>query len=100
MEKPVVGSIMLLFKSLGWSEKRKVFNGLHETMEKKPRSEKRRFYKNNIGSILKAYREGDVSYEEAASFLSAIRKKEKVNKSSNMQRKKTRRTEPAQENDN
>jgi hypothetical protein len=77
MEKPVIGSITLLFKSLSWDEKRKVFNRLHETMEKKPESEKRRFYKKNIGSILTAYRQGDVSFEDAVSLLSSLKKKRK-----------------------
>ena len=74
MEKPVVGSIILLFKSLSWSEKRRVFNRLHETMEKKPGSEKRRFYKKNVGSILTAYRDGDVSFEETVSLLCTLKK--------------------------
>ena len=80
MEKPVVGSMFLLFKSLSWAEKRKVFNRLHETMEKKPESEKHRFYKRNIGSILTAYREGDVSFESAVSLLSALKKKRQKGK--------------------
>ena len=75
MEKPVIGSILLLFKSLSWGEKRKVFNRLHETMERKPEFEKRRFYKKNIGSIITAYRQGDVSFEDAVSLLSALMKK-------------------------
>ena len=80
MEKPVIGSMFLLFKSLSWAEKRKVFNRLHETMEKKPESEKHRFYKRNIGSILTAYREGDVSFESAVSLLSGLKKKRQKGK--------------------
>jgi hypothetical protein len=80
MEKPVIGSIMLLFKSLNWNEKRKIFNRLHETMEKKPESEKRRFSKKNIGSILTAYRQGDVSFEDAVSLLGTLKKRRKRKK--------------------
>ena len=80
MEKPAIGSVMLLFKSLNWNEKRKVFNRLHETMEKKPDSEKRRFYKKNIGSILTAYKDGDVSFEDALSILSSLKNKRKKRK--------------------
>jgi hypothetical protein len=80
MEKPVIGSIMLLFKSLNWNEKRKVFNRLHETMEKKPESEKRRFSKKNISSIITAYRQGDVSFEVTVSLLGALKKRRKRKK--------------------
>ncbi|GAH00261.1 unnamed protein product, partial [marine sediment metagenome] len=58
-------------------EKIKVFNRLHETMEKKPQSEKRHFYKKNIGGILTAYRQGDVSFEDAVNLLSSLKKKRK-----------------------
>jgi len=80
MEKLAVASIILLWKSLGWPEKRNVFNRLHDSMEKKPDTERRRFYKRNIGSIVTAYKAGDVSFEDTVSLLGALRRKKKRKK--------------------
>jgi len=80
MEKLAVASIILLWRSLGWAEKRNVFNRLHDSMEKKPDTERRRFYTRNIGSIVTAYKAGDVSFEDAVSLLGALRRKKKRKK--------------------
>jgi hypothetical protein len=53
---------------MDWEQKRQDLNKLHRELQNKP-EEAKMGYQLSVGGILNAYREGDISFEDAYNLL-------------------------------
>jgi hypothetical protein len=54
-----------------WKDKVEELNRLHQELQQKPETEKRG-YSFSVGGVLNAYREGDLSFEEAKAVFQRL----------------------------